>query len=118
MLSTQISPWATAQVFAGKTVVYSNPEELPKEAVKLRRFLKSHGPKAQVILPLQIGDRVLGALTFGKFRAPRYWSPNELQRLRIVGQIIAGALDRKRTVLESRKLRGELAVASRRPWAS
>ena len=57
---------------------------------------------------------MLGALTFGKFRAPRYWSPNELQRLRIVGQIIAGALDRKRAVLQSRKLQEELAVASRR----
>jgi hypothetical protein len=29
--SMQISPWATAQVLAGKTIVYSSPEELPKE---------------------------------------------------------------------------------------
>jgi signal transduction histidine kinase len=57
---------------------------------------------------------MLGALSFGKFRAPRYWSPNELERLRIVGRIIASALDRKRAALESRKLREELAVASRR----
>ena len=114
MLSIKISPWATGEVLAGKTVVYSNPEELPKEEVKLRQFLKTHGPKAQVMLPLQIGGIVLGALTFGKFRAPRYWSPSEVQRLRIVGQIIAGALDRKRAVLQSRKLQGELAVASRR----
>jgi signal transduction histidine kinase len=114
MRSTQISPWATAQVLAGKTVVYSNPDELPKEAVKLRRFLKLHGPKAQVMLPLQIEGIVLGALTFGKFRAPRYWSPSELQRLRIVGQIIASALERKRAALHFRKLREELAIASRR----
>ncbi len=114
MLSVKISPWATGEVLAGKTVVYSNPEELPKEEVKLRQFLKTHGPKAQVMLPLQIGGIVLGALTFGKFRAPRYWSPSEMQRLRIVGQIIASALERKRAVLQSRKLQGELAVASRR----
>ena len=42
--SMQISPWATAQVRAGKTVVYSDPEELPKEAVKMRRFARTHGP--------------------------------------------------------------------------
>ena len=114
MLSVKISPWATGEVLAGKTVVYSNPEELPKEEVKLRQFLKTHGPKAQVMLPLQIGGIVLGALTFGKFRAPRYWAPSEMQRLRIVGQIIASALERKRAVLQSRKLQGELAVASRR----
>ena len=114
MLSIKISPWATGEVLAGKTVVYSNPEELPKEEVKLRQFLKSHGPKAQVMLPLQIGGVVLGALTFGKFRTPRHWSLNEVQRLRIVAQIIAGALDRKRAVLQSRKLQEELALASRR----
>ena len=100
MLSIKISPWATGEVLAGKTVVYSNPEELPKEEVKLIQFLKSHGPKAQVMLPLQIGGVVLGALTFGKFRTPRAWSSSELQRLRIVGQVIAGALDRKRAVLQ------------------
>ena len=114
MLSTQISPWATGEVLAGKTVVYSNPDELPKKEVKLRQFLKAHGPKAQVMLPLQIGCVVLGALTFGKFRAPRHWSLNEIQRLRIVAQIIAGALDRKRAVLQSRKLQEELTLASRR----
>jgi signal transduction histidine kinase len=114
MRSMQISPWATAQVLAGKTIVYSTPDELPKEAVKLRRFLKSYGPKAQVMLPLQIGGVVLGALTFGKFRTPRSWPSSELQRLRIVGQVIAGALDRKRAILQVRKLREELSVASRR----
>lgn len=114
MLSMQISPWITARVLAGETVMYSSPDELPKEAVELRRFLKSHGPRAQVVLPLQIGGVVLGGLTFGKFGAPRYWSPSELQRLRIVGQLIASALDRKRAVLQSRKLREELTLASRR----
>jgi GAF domain-containing protein len=114
MRSMQISPWATAQVLAGKTIVYSTPDELPKEEVKLRRFLKSYGPKAQVMLPLQIGGVVLGALTFGKFRTPRSWPSSELQRLRIVGQVIAGALDRKRAILQVRKLREELSVASRR----
>jgi signal transduction histidine kinase len=116
MISMKISPWATKEVLAGKTVVYSNPKELPKEEVKLRRFLKSHGPKAQVMLPLQIGGVVLGALTFGKFRAPRYWSQSEVQRLRIVGQIVASALDRKRAVLQSRKLQEQLAAASR--WST
>ena len=109
--SMQISPWATAQILAGKTVVYSNPEDLPKEAAKLRQFLKSSGPWAGVMLPLQIGDLVLGALTFGKFRAPRYWSPNEVQRLRIVGRVVAGALDRKRAERRLEQVREELKLA-------
>ncbi len=114
MVSRQISPWATARILAGDVIVYSSPEELPKEEVKLRRFLKIHGPRAQVMLPLEIGGSVVGALTFGKFRAPRHWSSKEVQRLRIIGQIIAGALDRRRAILQARQLREELMVASRR----
>jgi signal transduction histidine kinase len=114
-LSTQVSSWAAAQLFAGKLVVYSSPDKLPKEATDLKRYLRFHGgPKASFMMPLQIGDLVVGALTFGKFRAPRDWSPNELRRLRIVGQILAAALDRKRVVLQALKLRQELVVASRR----
>jgi signal transduction histidine kinase len=112
--SMRISTWATREILAGRSIVFSSLDELPKEAVKYRRFLKSHGPRAQVILPLQIGSEVIGGLTLGKFRGPRHWSPKELQHLRIVGQIVAVALDRKRAALESRKLQEELAVASRR----
>ncbi|MBV8773705.1 MAG: GAF domain-containing sensor histidine kinase [Deltaproteobacteria bacterium] len=114
MLSQQIGPWATSQALAGKTYTFSSPEELPKQAVRERRFLKEHGPRAQAMVPLQIGGTVLGGLTFGKFRAPRHWSQHELQRLRIVGQIIAGSMERKQNALRSRKLRDEIAVASRR----
>jgi len=112
MRSMQISPWATAQILDGRSVVYSSPEELPKVAVKLRQFLKVHGPKAQVMLPLQVGNRVLGGLTFGKFRGPRDWPADEVRRLRIAGQIIAGALDRKQVAVETRKLREEIAASS------
>ncbi len=114
MRSKQISPWATAEILAGRSIVFSSLDELPKAAVKYRRFLKSYGPRAQVIFPLQIRSEVVGGLSLGKFRLPRHWSPKELQHLRIVGQIIAVALDRKRAALQSRKLQEELAVASRR----
>ena len=113
-LSMQISPWATAQVLAGKTVVYSDPKELPKEAEKMRRFADTQGPKAQVMLPLRMAGVVLGGLTFGKFRAPRYWSSSEVQRLRIVGQVIAGALDRKRAERRLEEVREELKLAVQR----
>ena len=112
--SMQMSTWATREILAGRSIVFSSLDELPKEAAKYKLFLKSYGPGAQVILPLQIGSEVIGGLTFGRFRPSRHWSPRELQHLRIVGQIIAVALDLKRLALESGKLQEELAVASRR----
>ena len=108
MRSMQISPWITAQILDGRTVVYASPEELPKRAVKLRNFLKVHGPKAQVVLPIYVAKRVLGGLTFGKFRGQCAWSANDLRRLRIAGRIIAAALERKHAALSTRDFREKI----------
>jgi len=111
----QMSPWALGEITAGRSIVFSDPKEIPGEALEFRRFVKARGTTALVILPLQIGDNVVGALSFNRFRAGRRrWSAKELQRLRIVGRIFAGALERKRSELQARELRQELAVASRR----
>jgi signal transduction histidine kinase len=118
MASMQISPWATNQILAGKSIVFANAEELPEAARTMKQFLKAYGPKAQVVLPLLIGGEVVGALSVGKFRGPRQWSPKELRRLRIVAQIISNALDRKRAVLQIIKLQEELTLASRRSTMS
>ena len=114
MFSQRISPWMTAQALAGRTIIYSSPEELPQEARKLREYLKVYGPTAQVMLPFEIGGVIVGGLTCGRFRGPRDWHPKEVRRLRVVGQIFANALDRKRTDLEVRKIQDEVTLASRR----
>jgi signal transduction histidine kinase len=110
----KISPWMTGEALAGRAVVFSSRADLPKHDMKLREFLKRYGPEAHVMLPLEIGGVVVGALTCGKFRGPRDWPPNLVRRLRVVGQIIAGALDRKRTDLQTRRLQEEVTLAARR----
>jgi signal transduction histidine kinase len=114
MASMQISPWITAEALAGRTAVYSSPEDFPKEDRQLQQFSKNYGPEAMVLLPLEIGGTVIGGLTCGKFRGPRDWPANLVRRLRLVAQIIAGALDRKRTDLATRQLQQEMTLAARR----
>lgn len=113
IVATKVSPWAIAKILAGETVVFSKPDDLPAET-EIRRFVKAHGPAANVTLPLEVGGRIVGAMSFGKFRGPRDWPPKVVRRLRVVGQIIAGALDRKRTDLQARKLQEEVTLAARR----
>jgi signal transduction histidine kinase len=113
LVGTKVSPWATAKMLAGEPLIYSNPDELPKE-IEIRRFVKAHGPTANVTLPLEVGGSIVGAMSFGKFRGPRDWPPKVVRRLRVVGQIIASALDRKRTVLQALKLQEEVTLAARR----
>jgi signal transduction histidine kinase len=108
----KVSPWATGKILAGETILYSSVDELKEREIK--RFVKTYGPAANVTMPLDIGGTIVGAMSFGKFRGPRKWPPELVRRLRVVGRIIAGALDRKRNFIQGRKLREEVTVAARR----
>jgi signal transduction histidine kinase len=114
-VATQVSPWLTAKVLAGESLVYTGlDDQLPIEAPELRRFVEAYGPVANVTMPLQVGTVIVGGLTFDKYRGPRDWPPQELRRLRVVGQIMASALERKRADLQTRKLQAEVTLAARR----
>jgi signal transduction histidine kinase len=112
IVATEVSRWATSKVLAGETVSYSSIDELKDP--ELKRFAKTCGPAANVTIPLESGGVIVGSMSFGKFRGPRDWPSNLVRRLRVVGQIIASALDRKRTFVHGRRLREELTLASRR----
>jgi signal transduction histidine kinase len=114
VVSMVISPGGTARILAGETLVYSRIEDLPKRAKEARAFVEKHGPKANVTLPLQVGSTIVGALSFGKFRGPREWSPELLRRLRVVAQVFAAALERKRVEGQITNLQHQVTTASRR----
>ncbi|HTR63596.1 MAG TPA: ATP-binding protein [Candidatus Binataceae bacterium] len=107
-----ISPWATMKVLNGEELIWARIGDLPDEASDYKLWLRKNGPKSQVALPIRFGDSIIGGITFGKFRAARSWPPLLLQRLRLVAQVLANALERKRVENELIKARGELAAAS------
>ena len=113
-IAKEVSPWITAKILAGESVIYTRIEEIPKEDKKFRAFAEKYGPKANVTLPLRVGSTIVGALSFGKFRAPREWSPELLRRLRVVAQVFAGAIERKRVEAQIGKLQQQVEIASRR----
>ena len=93
-------PWCTERVRQGETVVMSRIEELPEEASVDRKFLQRLKTRSNLIIPLSVGGSPLGLLGFGAIRRERVW-PNELvQRLKIVGELFANVLMRRRTETE------------------
>jgi GAF domain-containing protein len=107
-----ISPWATTRVLSGEELVWAKISDLPEEAHDYKVWLRKNGPKSQVALPIRFGESIIGGITFGKFRAARNWPPLLLQRLRLVAQVLANALERKRVENELLKARRELAAAA------
>jgi len=101
-------------VFSGNQLVFSRPSEIPPEWKEMRRAVEQYGPKASAIFPMRAGDRVIGAVSFGKFSAPRRWSPQLLHRLELSVRIFGSAIERKQAKAALRVARSELAVTQRR----
>ncbi len=94
--SSELVPWYTERLLKGKIFVLERlpddlPDDVPSEHVHLMKYVKAH-----LAIPLKVGEYKLGMIGFSSFRKKYLW-PNELiQRLRVIGEIFANALERKR----------------------
>ena len=94
-------PWYLQQLQRGRDVVLGNlPGELPAHAVAEREYTARLGMRAIMTLPLAVGGRIQCGISTGDFSRPRAWTPIDVNRLRIIGEILANAFDRKRRTLE------------------
>ena len=107
-------PWVVARLQDGEVVRFSRLEELPEEraAVDRRTYLK-WGIKSRVEVPLMVGGKVVGALAFSTFRAERAWKDELVQRLRLLGEVFANVLSRRRAEVDAQQLRQDLAHVGR-----
>jgi signal transduction histidine kinase len=107
-LADEIIPWITSRLRAGETFVMPSVRSLPAEADRDREFVLSPtGPKASVVMPLEIGGKVIGGVTFGDFHGERRWSPALLRRFKLISNIFANAIARQRSAIESKRLQEE-----------
>jgi transcriptional regulator with GAF, ATPase, and Fis domain len=90
-------PWYFQQLQRGLDIVVSNlPSELPALASAERNYAARVGMRAIITLPLAVGGRIQCVISTGDFTQPREWTPIDVNRLRIIGEVLAGAYDRKR----------------------
>jgi PAS domain S-box-containing protein len=98
------TPWFTRQVCSGSAVVVSRlPEDLPAEAAAEREFCGRLGVKAILILPLVVRGRVVGSTALVALRQATSWSEDVVRRITMVGQVFAGAIERRRAEESLRK---------------
>ena len=95
-------PWMLAKVLGGELVCVSSYDDLPEDTPD-RESLKQAGTKSNVTVPLTVGGRVVGALTFAAIRHERAWPPEIVKRLVLIGQVFANALARKQADTDLRR---------------
>jgi signal transduction histidine kinase len=101
-------------VMEGNVSAFSSPDEIPNDEPDAKRFVKRYGPKASASVPMWAGDKVIGAASFGKFRAPRKWTSELLANLSLAVRLFGNAIERKQSEETARLLRSELRVSTRR----
>ena len=89
-------PWLGEKLQNGQTVPVARVEDLPEEAARDKESLRKGGNKSILMIPLTAGKNLLGVVTLSSLREEQNWPEPLVQRLRLVGEIFASALARKR----------------------
>ncbi|HET8648114.1 MAG TPA: diguanylate cyclase, partial [Vicinamibacteria bacterium] len=96
-------PWWMDQLRRHRHIHVSSLAELPAEAAAEKELLAEQDVQSVMGVPLVSCGRLLGFLGFDSVRRPARWTEEITALLTIVGEMLAGALERRRSDLEGRR---------------
>ena len=82
--------------------------DLPGEALQEREYCRRIGLLSNQTVPISVGGQPVCALVIGAFRDARDWPDPVVDRVRLIGQVLANALHRRRVEAELHKAVAEL----------
>jgi FixJ family two-component response regulator/signal transduction histidine kinase len=92
-------PWASGRLREGHPVIVRALDSLPGDASIDLASWREMGVQSHLSVPLRVGGRVEGALAFGCFRAAHDWPEEVVERIGVLADVFANALDHKRSQL-------------------
>ncbi|MCB0278495.1 MAG: GAF domain-containing protein [Calditrichaeota bacterium] len=95
--AVQISefPWLYSQLIQGNSVVVSQLDDIPSEGNKLREYLELTKTRSVIDVPFAVGGQIKGYIGYHSISKDRVWSDEFIQQTKLIGVIIANALQRK-----------------------
>jgi len=113
-MKEELFPWSRQKVLAGETVTIAKMSDLPPEAGGDREGYGLFGTKSDVLVPLSIGGGPpFGLLTFSVMREERDWPETVGKGFRLIAQVFANALGRKRADAALCESEERLSLATR-----
>jgi len=95
--------WAMSRIKRGEVLYIERVQDLPPDAATVRAELERQGVQSLINLPLICADKVLGFVGFDSVRHVQSWNEEHIKLLKVVGEIIAGAIERNRATLALRR---------------
>ena len=100
-------PWLIERAVRGELLAIARADELPGDAVATREHAQRAGGFAILVVPASAGGRVICALVIDGGAAARRWPPALVERLQLLTDLLAGAVQRGR---HERTLRSNVTV--------
>ena len=107
-------PWLLSQVEAGHIIAVNRIDDVP--SAPDRESLRRIGTQSTITVPLSVGSKLIGILSFGTLRSERTWSGYTLEGLKLIAAVMANGLARHQATQalgsaldEVRRLRARLA---------
>ncbi len=106
-------PWTIGKLENDEAKVIPDVNEMPPEAEYEKQVFQSHNVHALLAVPIRsVVGRFLGFMGFDDTENCRQWQENDVRILRIVGQMIANDLERKRVGKRLRLLNSAVEQSS------
>lgn len=97
VLQRSMMPIWNAMVQRDEIFKVTDVDELPDRFAMEKKYCKEHGGiRSIMFIPASVGGVVAGFITFVSYRVKRDWHDDLIQRLRLLWEVYANALERKR----------------------
>jgi transcriptional regulator with GAF, ATPase, and Fis domain len=100
--------WPVSEIVEGKTIVIS-AESIPENAERARQVFARSGAKVIAAVPLFIEGKVIGDISFHRMKGNTRVPADFTGRLRLIAEMLASVIARKRSEAERRKAFQELS---------
>src|SRR5215468_4228175 len=98
VLTKEMEPWWLRQVLRGDVTLASRVDDLPAEAVAEKEYLHQRGVASVASIPLKVGGEIAGAMSFVTTNRRVSWTPELVNQLRAIGDILWNALKRRQAM--------------------
>ena len=93
-----MQPWWLRQVLRGDVSLASRVDDLPEEAAAEKEYLRQRGVKSAASIPLKVSGEIAGAISFVTVHRHVSWTPELVNQLRAIGDILWNALKRRQAM--------------------
>lgn len=105
---TEPYEWSIEQLKKLDPVIVNYPVELPDKAEGEHRFWERISLKSSLVIPFSYQGKLKGCIAFRTIKKAKQWNEEDIELLKLLGEIIAGVFERKKTEGELGKYKNNL----------